>query len=249
MSRMHHALALLVLFAALVAACGRSEPRGGDTTRTVRGPDTLTPATPPLEEPPSRVDTTARPAAKRDTIALEGDPHEIAMRRVDTDLYSTYYPSEEMTVEQSTSGEGTGVRFTANFGGKRNDSAFLHIFTPGDPKAGPDAARKLLLDQHGIVRSNGWSAEKHTALRCGWALESYQISGPPGSSLVGFACIGEHRGRGVVAVAVYPEGFEEGMGPRIAYILDELVWSDTQTRLGAPLPNTRKLEKDAVEHL
>jgi hypothetical protein len=187
------------------------------------------------------VDSVPRDATKRDTISLEGDQTPIDVKLVETDLYSTYYPAEEMIADHSASGEGTGLRFVASFGGERNDSAFLHIFTPADPTAGPDVARRLLLGEHGIVTSNGWSAENVTTSSwCAWSHEAYALTGSPG--IIGFACIGDHRGRGFIVVAMYPESYEEGMGPRIDYILDELRWTDTRTPLAREEESTIKLE-------
>jgi hypothetical protein len=238
--------AMLALVTLGLLACDRAPQEGGarDTVRSDT-PRIRTLSQPrSLEERVPEADTTERPSTRTDTMMIEGEPEPFEARRVDAALYTTYYPADEMLLEQGASDEGEGVRFIANFGGTRNDSAFLHIFTPGDATAGPDAMRRLLLDQTGILRSNdwGWTAEESSAERCPWALESYAIKGPARSRIVGFACIGEHRGRGLVVVAAYPDEYADGMGPRVASILDALEWKDTKTGLRREEVMTRPLE-------
>lgn len=245
---MFRGFALTIAIAFGLGACdaeradiSQPDPTRADTAGAVSNAPT---APSPSDEPAAVGDTAARPATRRDTMLLEGDPHPFEARRADAGLYTVYYPHEQMLLEQSSSDEGEGLRFIANFGGTRNDSAFLHIFTPNDPKAGPEAMRRLLLDNTGIVRSNGWgwTAEQSTAGRCPWALESFRIKGPAGSDIIGFACIGEHRSRGIVVVAAYPAEYAEGIGPRIAGILESLEWRDTRTGLSHDRTATRKLD-------
>lgn len=174
---------------------------------------------------------------------LEGDPHPIETRSVDAALYTLYSPSD-MIVEQSASDEGEGVRFIANFGGTRTDSAFLHIFTPNDSASGLDDVRRLLLEPNGIIGSNGWKAEEMTPVRYAWAVESFRITGRPGSDIIGSASIGMHRGRGIIVVTVYPAEFADGMGPRVAMILESLQWRDTRTGLAREQTTTRPRRRE-----
>ena len=165
-----------------------------------------------------------RPASIVDTMRVEGEPQRARMELIATDLYSTYYPVEDLIADQTSSGEGTGVTFTANFGGRRNDSAFLHIFHPGDERASIEALRELLLDSNGIIASRGWRATIEATPRYAWARETYSVRGD--GNVIGFATITQHRDRAILITAAYPAEYGDGMGARIARILHYFRWSD-----------------------
>jgi hypothetical protein len=241
MSRSYLVAAIIGTTVTLLGACGdeRTGQSPGDSVEASDSPVVGRDAPVSPTEPTSAVDTIDRPATRTDTMMLEADPHVFEARRLDAGLYSVYYPADEMIVEQGASDEGEGVRFIANFGGTRTDSAFLHIFTPNDPASGLDDVRRLLLEPKGIIGSHGWRAEEMTPARYPWAIESFRITGRAGSDIIGSASIGEHRGRGIVVVTAYPAEFAEGMGPRVASILASLEWKDTRTGLARERTTTR----------
>jgi hypothetical protein len=188
----------------------------------------------------ARRDTSPEPRSptKRDTIRIEGDPHPIDLTLLDAALFSTYYPSD-MKADQLASGEGIGVRFTAAFGGVLNDAAFLHVFVPNDIRSDYRAMRDFLLRPGGLARSNGWQLGRSRAdgpPPCQGAVESWPITAGSGRERqVGFACIGEYRGRGFIVIGLYPQEYEEGMGPRLDKIIKEFRWFDGGRLFGVGL--------------
>ena len=232
-------LALLALLLLLGCSGEQHAETPIDTAATSAG-DTAVTATPPsTAAEDSATGEGGQPLVMTDTVRLEGSEYVTTVSLFDGSAFTTYYSKDEMIADEMSSGEGTGVRFTANFGGTRNDSAFLHIFIPADTTAGPDAARDILLEANGIVRSQGWKATKASDNRCPWAVESYRITGPGGTQAIGFACVGEHAGRGFVVVAAYPGEYGDGMGPRVARILHHMRWKDTGTYLRDEKPSRR----------
>src|SRR5690606_5975762 len=130
------ALPALALLAG-VAACGAGDAPGGEdaATEADAGPMAA------VEEPGAPA-----PEAKSGAITVDGETAELEFKRFDAPAdfplqFATYVP-EDMIVETTTAAGGRdAVRVVANFGGQRNENAFLWVlFHP--PGTGEAAARR-----------------------------------------------------------------------------------------------------------
>ncbi|MBD2500802.1 hypothetical protein [Anabaena azotica] len=70
----------------------------------------------------------SKPTTKTAVIYIEGEKTAIALRLYEEykDLFTTYFPDQDFFPEGVSSDEGTGVRFIANFGGVRNNNAYVN---------------------------------------------------------------------------------------------------------------------------
>jgi|SRR5690606_18367102 len=229
---MRHVLPLLAIL--LWAACQQPQPqsqppsdadttiqpliRPGTTSAAVRLPDTGL--------------RSERPAERAGTLSVEGTPEPVTLQLYDEPSapFTTYLPEGDFIAETPASGQGTNVRFVANFGGVRNDDAYLHFFFP-DEGAGlgtVDALRAALTGEMGAA--NGWTFTAPAAgapRRCAWA--SQELTSPDG-----YACLATHGTTPFFLVARRPAEYADGFGPRAALILDELRWRDTGAGLTQP---------------
>lgn len=183
--------------------------------------DTARPDTNGIPEGPGR------PATKIDTLRIEGNPEPVQLELVSEGLpFSTYLPKGDFKVEQSSSGEGIGVRFIASFGGKVNNDAYLSIFIPNENYS-LDRMKEFVAGNRSLAQSNNWRLEEPVSPRCEWAHVSYLLY-DTAKDAIGHICIGRHAGQSFYAVMHYPEEYADGFGPRASIILKELRWNDTK---------------------
>ncbi|MEW5929808.1 MAG: hypothetical protein AB1941_20325, partial [Gemmatimonadota bacterium] len=122
----------------MLGACGPDRPR-----REAPPP----PADTASEIPAQSTGPTSRPDTLRDTLTLEGTAQPMVLRLYRTPPgfplpFSTYHPAD-LAPETATSAEGGTVRFVANFGGRRTDSAYVEVRVhPVD--VNEEAARRAL---------------------------------------------------------------------------------------------------------
>lgn len=174
-----------------------------------------------------------RPAIVTDTLALEGTPEPIELRlhRAQDNFplpFSTYVPAD-MSVNTDPE-EGT-VRFTAEFGGIRNDEAFVHffVFPPGTPRQEAIALARGYETSRGVPVSQGIEpiAGESTPRHLEWAVESYLFRyQTDGDWYGGDIGVGEHRDRHYMMVRHYPVEYGDGFGPRAHLIVRTWVWGD-----------------------
>src|SRR5690606_17600425 len=132
--------------------------------------------------------------------------------------FVTYLPGEDFLPEATSAGEGTGLRFVANFGGVRNDEAYLHFFFPtaGASLDSPAALRRsveeALAGQDDVQRTERRS---EAPPRCPWADDERLFTRTgTGQTLLGHVCFGTHGGRPFYLMVQFPEAYEEGFVPR-----------------------------------
>jgi hypothetical protein len=173
----------------------------------------------------------ARPATRRVAISIEGMVDSMEVRLVRSPEgwappFSTYRPAD-MLDEATSSDEGNGLRFIANFGGVRNDQAFVHVFIY--PATATEADVRRMTEAY-----VGDRPERVTeARRYTWTLLERPFSGRTGRGerTAGWIGAGQHAGRWFHIATEYPVEYGDGFGPRAARILEEWIWEDDQSRL------------------
>lgn len=212
---------LLVLWLSVTAGCG--EPPGEG-------------ARPNSDEEASPSDTaaTGRSTTRTDTLSIEGMREPVVLRlfRTPEDFplpFAAYVP-EDMDPRADPSG-GT-AHSTAEFGGARNEDAFVHLYVFPDGTPLPEAvatARGYTAGRRGIPVSGGIGSDSDDKPppHPDWALESfpfhYQSDGPWYAGAVG---VGRHGQRHFMIVRHYPVEYADGFGPRADLILETWRWAD-----------------------
>lgn len=233
------ALPALALLAGL-AACGAGDAPPGGTGSTAgrsaggaAAPDLAPSGAPAMD---AAVDPNApAPEAKTSTIAVAGGTAEISFKRFDAPAgfplqFTTYVP-EDMIVETLRAGKADGVRVVVNFGGKRNENAYLWaLFHP----PGTDEAKARETYQ-GVVARHGEPAElPERQRRFAWALAEHEFQYQPtqGETRIGRLALGRRGDRFFHLVIEYPEDLAAEFVPRVNRILEDWRWKDGGRRIG-----------------
>ena len=227
---------LLTVILATVACAGDpdGQPPSADTTGSaITTGDPLPGRAGAATEPPGG----DRPATRTDTLMLEGMPEPMALRlfRTPSDFplpFSAYVPGD-MEPEAMASGEESGraIRFVAEFGGVRNDGAFIHLFVYPE---GTDAQRALAMARayeaaSGIPVSQGLEplGESEAGRRMPWADQAFVIRYQAGGTwYLGSIGVGSREGRLFHVLTHYPAEYADGFAPRSAMILETWMWAD-----------------------
>ncbi|HEX6938769.1 MAG TPA: hypothetical protein VF158_05110 [Longimicrobiales bacterium] len=225
---------LVIALPFLAAGCG---DRGTDTAAADDSAtaDTAPAGTAPAGAP-STVETAApRPDTIRASISLEGteEPMTFWLYRSTPEFpipFTTYVPVD-MAAEPAASAEGQAIRFVAEFGGIRNEQAFLAV---AFPPAGLDEA-----GARGLARAFAARYEIRTRLpdmppRYPWSIEEWDFTRdlPGGSRAIGTVALGRHGDRYFYVATHFPVEYADGFGPRAARILAQWRWEDTGEPLG-----------------
>ena len=152
-------------------------------------------------------------------MKLEGSYQRFSARLVASSAsprFSTYVP-EDMLFEPASSGEGDGYYFYTNFGGTRNENAFLLVFVF---PAGTDQTHAQQMLQAFNTSRNVTSTEGDRF--------TFQRGG---TRFHGGISLGEHNGRYYYVAEQYPAEYGDGFGPRAEFIKKQWVWLDTGSSL------------------
>ncbi len=220
------ALAAFLACAASVAACGGGGRESG------AGEGTRNPAR------PAGADTTAatRAPLRSDTVDIEGMPVPMRLKlfRTGGDFplpFSAYVPAD-MAAEVSTeNGGGASVHFYAEFGGHRNENAFLHLFVfpAGTPEPEAVAAARGYETGRGVPVSRGLepASDSAAASSIPGAIAGYRFRYQDGGGawFVGRIEVRRYDGRLFLLVHHYPAEYGDGFAPRAAVITDTWQWS------------------------
>ncbi len=182
--------------------------------------NSITPA--PTATQTSYNSKTNRPATKTATISIEGEKTPITLRLYNqySDLFSTYFPEKDFIAEGNSSGEGTGVRFIANFGGSKNDNAYIHVAFLNDLK-NLNQLRSFINGKNGLIASNGWRAvSRSQKVAYPWAKEKIVFS--KGKDIVGDLYLGQQNGKVFYVILQFPVEYGDGFPPRADLILQNL---------------------------
>ena len=207
------------LLASTLAACGPDRTR---REAPPPPPDTAS------EIPAQSTGPTSRPDTLRDTLTLEGTAQQVALRLFRTPPgfplpFSTYHPAD-LAPEAATSVEGGTVRFVANFGGRRTDSAYVAVMVH-PVEVNEEAARRALSAATGGSGPAAPDQQRHP-----WALAEY--SGSTGAT-VARGILGRHEGQFFHVLIRYPAEFGDGFAPRAALLLEHWQWEDAGGGLGS----------------
>jgi hypothetical protein len=202
---------LTIILACAVSACNAGEDSPGqsrtDETQAAPGSATGDPAVVHHPEPP------ARPETKRDSIQLEGtwEPITAALVKPQASIpFSTYVPAD-MVFEQNSADEGEGYYFFAEFGGQKNENAFVLVF---------------------ILPQGSTAAEAQ-------ALGSAFVASRSGASRIANVRYGEYSGRFFYVAHAYPAEFGDGMGPRAHFVRSSWIWLNDGRSLESTLQPQR----------
>ena len=188
----------VLIFATTVAACnsqpGNDRGQATSETGTQAAPGSASGDPSVVHHP----ETPARPEEKRDSIQLEGnwEPLTAKLFKPHSDVPFSVYVPEDMLFEQASSGEGEGFYFYTNFGGKRNQDAFMLVFMLPRGASASDAQR--LADAFTSSRTR--------------------------SNYVAGVQLGSYQDRHFYVAYTYPAEFADGMGPRTHFIRSEWIW-------------------------
>jgi hypothetical protein len=213
----------LLAGALAAAALGACSGRDGDRQAPPAPPaDTVS------EIPAQATGPTSRPETLQDTLAVEGAPQTATLRLYRTPPgfplpFSTYVPAD-LVPQGAPSAAGESVRFVANFGGRRTDSAYVAVLVHADG-VGEEAARRML-----STATGGGSPAASDQQRYPWALAEY--SGGTGST-VSRGILGRHEGQFFQVLIRYPTELGDGFAPRAATVLEHWEWEGAGGGLGS----------------
>ncbi|OUL25770.1 hypothetical protein BV378_14550 [Nostoc sp. RF31YmG] len=166
--------------------------------------------------------TSNRPTTKTATISVEGEKTSITLRLYDqySNLFTTYFPDKEFLAQGSSSDEGTGVRFIANFGGSKNENAYVHIAFLNNLKT-LQQLKGFVNAKNGLIASNRWRVVDRTQkVPYAWAREKIVFS--KGKNIVGNVYLGQENGKVFYVITNYPVEYGDGFAPRADLILQNL---------------------------
>ena len=223
---------------ALLLACGADSGRANDTAPDdAVPPPPYTEATLPTDSPPSAGrpgagDAAERPARKRAVVMIEGmaDTVELSLVTAPEDSplqFSTYAPPD-MEVATDVVDGARSIRFVANFGGVRNERAYVqfHFYPRGTTRAIARNAVAGFLSGLNPVVDRTTEVEPYP-----WAIEQTRFRYPhEGQTFVGSVALAERGDILFHYVQHYPDEYGDGMPGRIRTIMEEWRWQD-----GTPL--------------
>ncbi len=96
----------------------------------------------------------------------------------DKNLLTTYFPYPDFIAKSGSSGEGQSVRFIPNFGGNKNENAYVHIAFL-NYLINPEQVRKSINGEKGLIASN----------KC------HVVSRTTRENIVGEIYLGEQKGK------------------------------------------------------
>ncbi|MBK1987946.1 hypothetical protein A0J48_010405 [Sphaerospermopsis aphanizomenoides BCCUSP55] len=162
-----------------------------------------------------------RPSKKTTTISIEGEKTQITLQLYQSkNLLTTYFPDPDFRAESTASGEGQSVRFIVNFGGIKNENAYVHIAFLNNLKT-LGQVRNFINGKRGLIASNKWRVVSRTAnVPYPWAKEKINFS--KGKDIVGEIYLGEQKGKAFYVITHYPVEYGDGFAPREDVILRNL---------------------------
>lgn len=227
--------------AATLALCALLTACAGDETQPRERPEARN-AVETAPETGAAPAPEARPPEVQDTIWLEGMPEPVTLRLFEAPAdfplpFSVYVPGD-MAAERVDAGDvaGAAVRFVAEFGGRRNPDAFVHVYaypenTPVEVALG---TARALIESRGVPVSQGLEPMEPRPALGEWttAGEGFRLQIADDRWIIGDIAVGRHDGRLFHVVTHYPEEYAEGFVPRADAILESWVWTDSGERLG-----------------
>ncbi|MBC5796270.1 hypothetical protein H5968_14210 [Sphaerospermopsis sp. LEGE 00249] len=162
-----------------------------------------------------------RPNNKTATISVEGEKTNISLKLYqEKNIFSTYFPQEDFLVQNKDINKVREVKFTANFGGVKNENAYVKFVFPDDLKA-LEEVKNFINSKDGIIASNKWQiVNRSSTVTYPWAKAKITFS--QGQEIFGNIYIGEEKGKVFYAITHYPAEYGDGFEPRADLILSNL---------------------------
>ena len=207
----------IVIFALSAVACNVEEQ---PPLQTQAAPGSMTgdPSVVHHPEPPPR------PQQKPDSIQIEGMWERFTATLVEStsDPRFSSYLAPNMLYEPASSGEGEGHYFYTNFGGRRNDEAYLLVFVY--PRGTTEAQARARVNAVAVSRTPVQRSEEAGSRYSNSLLERDFQFQRNGIFYQGDVILGKHDDRFFHLVRQHPEDYSEGFWPRVLYIQREWVW-------------------------
>lgn len=137
--------------------------------------------------------------------------------------FSTYVPVG-LEPETRTTTVGRGVDFTANFAGVREPRARMGYFVYDEGMSRAQVNEQILT----FTSGRRPRAQPESGDRFAWSLleQRYEYDDDDGRLILGTIALGQRAGRYFHILIQYPAEYGDGMGPRIARIIDHWRWAD-----------------------
>jgi len=232
-----------MLFIAALCACGSPDAGNGgvaeDGNSVASAGDTAAGA---AGSTPTVV-ATSRPRSLQDTISVEGEPVVETWALVEPDEklnfpFTTYSPPRVVTSFDSDAA-GSSVRFTAAFGGTTNPDAYMEVRLLVS-KSRPLRAENVLSRFPEMRTSGDHEFRVQPPPPFADTNYSFRYTNRSGVPIVGSVALGKHNGRYFYVLEHFPAEYGDGMGPRLARIIEHWRWEDT----GRPLITAAATQPD-----
>lgn len=192
------------------------------------------------EDPGAAFDPPDRPELLTDTLDIEGMPEPVELRLFEAPdgfplPFSTYHTTD--MAASADADEGT-AHFVAEFGGVRNEDAFVHVyvFPPETPWQEAVATARGYEAGRGIPAGRNVEpiAEGLDEPSLEWAIESYRYRYQSGGQWYGGTVgVGMREARPFLILRHWPVEYVEGFNPRADFVTETWRWFD-----GTPLRAT-----------
>lgn len=188
---------------------------------------TTTACAPQLEPQPAPLPSTqseSRPNQK--TVTDEWTQKQIPVKLFSLQgfPFTTYFPESDFIVDSGGSGEGSGVWFYSQVGGKKDELAYVHFFFPAKPTT-LEAMKKEVTGKRGLMETNKWTVKRRSQdVPYSWAKERIDFERPfnAQNNIMGTVYIGEHNGKAFRVTEHFPADYGDGFAPRASILLKEL---------------------------
>ncbi|HEY9672507.1 MAG TPA: hypothetical protein V6D11_13755, partial [Waterburya sp.] len=178
----------------------------------------------PLPAPmPSTQPKSSRPSKKTVTDPWTQKPIPVILFGADAFPFTTYFPEGDFIVDSGGSGEGSGFWFYSKVGGKKYESAYVHLFFPAKSTT-LEGMRRDVLGKRGLMETNKWTVKRRSQnVPYPWAKERIDFEQNQGNkSIMGTVYMGEHKGKAFRVTEHFPADYGDGFAPRASIILKEL---------------------------
>ncbi len=163
-----------------------------------------------------------KPNTKTAVISIAGEKTAIALRLYDEhkNLFTTYFPHQDFSPEGVSSGEGTGAKYIANFGGVRNNNGYISVsFLKSVKNLGQ--LRRFVNSQSGLIAANKWLLISRTQKNSyPWAKE--KIVFRQGRDITGTLYLGQQKSKVLYVTTYCPVKYGDELAPRADLILRNL---------------------------
>lgn len=200
-----------ILLISVTACTSESQQQATLDNRVINEDKTVVTDRKPSQKPPN----------KTATMLVEGEKTSIDLKLYeDKNLFSTYFPPEDFLVETETSAQQKEVKFIANFGGVKNEDAYLKIVFP-EKLQNIEAVKNFINGENGLIASNKWNiVNRNNKLTYPWIKE--KIAFNQGQDVVGDIYIGSEKGKVFYIITHLPIEYADGFSAREDLIFSNL---------------------------